>query len=129
MAKKKGILRPDATGTVHDEPGGGELHPHAVPLWLLAAVFGSLLVLTFLTVMATHLDLGSWNIWIALLIAGAKAVLVAEIFMHLYWDRPFHRVLLWSSVLFVVLFIGIAMMDSKSYQPEVIQGYAPGIQQ
>ncbi len=121
--------RPEDTGTVFDEPGGGLVLAHPLPLWLLATVFLTLIGLTILTVSVTHFELGSANIWVALLIAGIKGTLVAEIFMHLHWDRPFHRVMLISAIAFVVLFIGIALMDSHAYQPNLIQGYAPSISQ
>ncbi len=123
------ILRPEDTGTVHDEAGGGLVLTHAVPLKLLAGVFAALLVLTVLTVTVTTVDLGRYNVWVALLIAGVKGALVAEVFMHLRWDRPFHRFLLLSAIAFVVLFIGIALMDTHSYEPDIIQGYAPAITQ
>jgi cytochrome c oxidase subunit 4 len=122
-------LQPEDTGTVRDEPGGGLILTHAVPLRLLAGVFAALLALTVATVAVTRFDLGGMNVWIALLIAGIKGALVAEVFMHLHWDRPFHRFLLLSAIAFVVLFIGIALMDTHSYSPDIIQGYAPGIRQ
>jgi cytochrome c oxidase subunit 4 len=118
-----------ATDTVLDEPGGGQLHPHVVPLRLLLSVFAALILLTVATVGATRLDLGGLNIWIALAIAMAKAGLVAEIFMHLRWDRPLNRILLFSAGIFVVLFIGIALLDSHAYAPDLIPGYAPGTTQ
>ncbi len=123
------ILQPADTGTVHDEPGGGLILTHALPLKLLAGVFVALLVLTFVTVAVTRFELGPLNLWVALLIAGVKGTLVAEVFMHLHWDRPFHRFLLLAAVAFVVLFIGIALMDSHSYGPDIIPGYAPAITQ
>jgi cytochrome c oxidase subunit 4 len=123
------ILKPETTGTVHDEPGGGDLHPHAVPLWMLAGVFGALIVLTVLTVAVTYVDLGKLNIWVALAIAAVKGVLVAEIFMHLRWDRPFNRILLIGALVAVALFIGIAMLDSTTYLPDLIPGHAPAVEQ
>jgi len=116
------ILQPTETGTVHDEPGGSDLHPHAVPLWMLAGVFGALIVLTVATVAVTYVDLGAMNIWVALGIAAVKAVLVAEIFMHLRWDRPFNRVLLLGAVVTVLLFIGILLLDTSTYLPDIIVG-------
>jgi len=123
------ILSTAETGSVRDEPGGGELHAHPVPLWLLIAVFLALIVLTVVTVAATAIDLGHLNVWVALAIAAVKGVLVAEIFMHLHWDRPFHRIALLSAVVFVALFIGIAMLDRVTYLPDLIPGHAPGVQQ
>lgn len=123
------ILGPTDTGTVHDEPGGSDIHAHALPLWLLAAVFGALIVLTVATVAVTYVDLGALNIWVALGIAAIKGLLVAEIFMHLHWDRPFNRILMMSAIGAVALFIGILMLDSTTYLPDMISGYAPGVQQ
>ena len=45
---------------------------HVVPLWLLAAVFGALLVLTCLTVAVAHVDLGNLNLYLALAIATSR---------------------------------------------------------
>lgn len=118
-----------ARGSVLDEPGAGELHPHVVPLWLLAAVFGALIVLTVVTVAVTYVDLGELNLWIAMVIAGMKALLVAAVFMHLAFDRGTNSLLFFGSILFVVLFVGLALMDTTAYNPELIQGYAPGVEQ
>jgi hypothetical protein len=54
---------------------------------------------------------------------------VAEIFMHLHWDRPFNRILMMSAIGAVALFIGILLLDSTTYMPDMISGYAPGVQQ
>jgi cytochrome c oxidase subunit 4 len=128
--EKTGPLDPRDTGTVYDEPAGGELQPHPVPLWLLAGVFLALIGLTVATVAVTYVDLGARNnILVALFIALVKAVLVAEIFMHLRWDRPFHRIVLLGAVVFVVLFIGISMLDVVTYHGDLIPGHAPEIDQ
>ena len=123
------ILQPADTGTVHDEAHGGELHPHPVPLPLLAGVFGALIALTVATVAVTYVDLGSMNLVIAMVIATVKGVLVAEIFMHLRWDKPFHRFALLSAVCFVALFIGILLLDTGAYSGDMISGYGPGVDQ
>ena len=47
----------------------------------LVAVWAALIVLTGLTSAASYLELGEWNIVLALLIAVTKASLVAWIFM------------------------------------------------
>lgn len=85
----------------------------------LVGVFVALMVLTFLTVAATWIELGEFNVWLALLIAFVKAVYVALYFMHLRWDSPFNGLVLAASLAFVVLFIGITLMDSQQYQPVI----------
>lgn len=89
---------------------------HPVPLGLLIATFGALMVLTFITVAATWVDLGPFNIWLALLIAVIKAGLVALYFMHLRWDSPFNAIVLIAAMFFVALFIGIVVLDSREYR-------------
>ncbi len=102
-------------------------HVHVVPTKVLVGVWAALIVLTWLTVSATKVDLGSLNIYIALGIAVVKSAFVALYFMHLRYDRPFHGVVFVVAVLFVALFISFALLDTKEYQPDTIPGYAPAI--
>jgi len=104
----------------HDEGVG-----HVVPLRLLIGVLVVLMALTVVTVAVTWVDLGAFNLLIALAIAVIKGSLVALYFMHLRWDRPFNAVVLISSLFLVALFIALALLDSVHYQPDVIPGYAP----
>jgi cytochrome c oxidase subunit 4 len=104
-------------------PGVG----HVVPLRVLFAVLGSLLVLTFLTVAATWVDFGRFAVWVALGIAVVKASLVLLFFMHLKYDKPFNGVILIVSLFLVALFISIALTDVQQYEPNTIPGYAPEI--
>ena len=107
----------------HDNPG------HIVPLKLLVGVLVVLLFLTFITVAVTWVDLGAFNLVIAMVIATIKATLVLLYFMHLRWDRPFNAVVIISSLVLVALFIVFSMIDSAEYQPDLIPGYAPHMQQ
>ena len=105
-----------------------EGHSHAVPIRILAAVWGTLVVLTWITVSATRLDAGAFNVVIALSIAVVKSAYVVLYFMHLRYDRPFNAVILISALAFVALFIGFALLDTTQYQPGLIPGYAPEIE-
>lgn len=111
----------DTTHESHDHVG------HVTSIRLLVAVWIALMVGTWLTVAATYVDLGALNIWIGLVIATVKAVLVGLYFMHLRWDRPFNAFVFISSFAFLALFIGLAMMDTSHYQPSMIEGFAPGM--
>lgn len=104
--------------TYDDRAHGG---PHVMPVGVLIAVFAALLVLTFITVAVTRVDLGPLNIWIAMGVATAKASLVALYFMHLKYDHRFNLLIFLASFLFVGLFVGITMLDTKHYQPDVRQ--------
>ena len=101
---------------------------HVVPLWLLAAVFGALLALTGLTVAVAHVDLGNLNLYLALGIATVKASLVVLFFMHLFWDRPFNSMIFIGCLLFVSLFIGIALTDSRANDAAAIGGEGAAMQ-
>lgn len=107
--------------------GSGAVHAHVTSPKLLLGIFAILVVLTALTYGVTFVDLGPLNIWIALGVAVIKASLVALYFMHLRWDAPFNGFLFVVSVAFVMLFIGLALMDGAHYQDEVRKGYQPTI--
>lgn len=106
-----------------DVPQAAAHHPkvgHHVPMWVLAATLAALLVLTFFTVAATWIDLGpAVNLWIALIIATIKAVLVALFFMHLAYDKPFNAIVLICALFFVLLFVGLTLMDTLTYQSAI----------
>lgn len=92
---------------------------HPLSLKLLCTIFGLLMFFTFLTVAATWINLGSFNIWLALIIAFVKAVLVCLYFMHLRYDSPFYSVALIAALLFVSLFMGIALLDTHQYDARI----------
>jgi cytochrome c oxidase subunit 4 len=105
-------------------------HPqvgHVVPLPVLFGVLGTLLVMTFVTVAASWIDLGRYNLWLAMGIAVFKASLVLLFFMHLKYDKPFNAIVIIVSMVLVVLFIGFALTDTAQYEPNRIPGYAPSI--
>jgi len=105
-------------------------HPevgHVVPLNVLVSVLAALLLLTAATVAVSGRNFGPFNLWVALGIALLKASLVVLFFMHLKYDKPFNAVVLIVSLALVVLFIAIALTDTRQYEPNVIPGYAPSI--
>jgi cytochrome c oxidase subunit 4 len=76
----------------HNEHSAGGTH--IVPLPIYFAVFGALLVGTGLTVWAATVDLGRFNIVLALLIACVKASLVVLFFMHIYYSSKMTKTVL-----------------------------------
>jgi cytochrome c oxidase subunit 4 len=101
---------------------------HVVPLQLLFGVLAALLVLTVVTVAVTFVDLGPLNLVVALAIAVVKGSLVLLYFMHLRWDRPFNAVIIISALAFVAIFIGLTLLDSYSYQADIIPGFGSQVQ-
>jgi cytochrome c oxidase subunit IV len=93
---------------------------HVAPASMLLIVGGVLLFLTAVTVWVTMADLGrSGNLIVAMVIATIKAAMVGTYFMHLKWDKPFNAIVFCSSVLFVGLFITIAMLDKSDYEADI----------
>jgi len=54
-----------------------------------------------------------------MIIATVKAFLVCAFFMHMWWDKTFNVVVFLSSTLFVVLFIGLTLLDTGHYQDSI----------
>lgn len=92
---------------------------HVVPLGVLLAVFGALVGLTYLTVEVADWDLGAWNLFGALAIASVKATLVALYFMHLRYDSAFYSFLFVVGLAFLVMFLGLTLIDAVAYQPDI----------
>ncbi len=99
---------------------------HIIPLKVYFIVFAALMVLTALTVLVTKIDLGSFNIVLAMLIAIVKSTLVLLFFMHLYYDKKTNLVFFLGSVLFLCIFIVFTLMDIN-YRKEIyeIKGASP----
>jgi cytochrome c oxidase subunit 4 len=76
------------------------------------AVWGALLLGTFLTYEAARLDLGRFNAAVALTIATTKALLVALFFMHLRGasDKLLKLVVI-STVFFLFILLALSMAD------------------
>ena len=90
---------------------------HIIPLSTYFKVFGALMFLTLITVLAAQIDLteylgkGPWNVILAMLIAVVKSTLVLLFFMHLYYDSRTNLFFFLGSLLFVVIFISFTYFD------------------
>jgi cytochrome c oxidase subunit 4 len=100
---------------------------HVMAFKVLVRVWGSLLALTLLTVLVASVDLGRLNLEIALAIAIVKASLVLLFFMHMRYDRPMNAIVFIAALLFFMLFVSLALLDSRAYSPDLIPGYAPAL--
>jgi cytochrome c oxidase subunit 4 len=85
---------------------------HVLPLRVYLSVTATLLVLTAITVYVSTLDFGGYNLVIAMLIAAAKASLVALFFMHLRYDNKLYMVIFVAAVTFLAIFIILTMFDT-----------------
>jgi cytochrome c oxidase subunit 4 len=94
-------------GTSHHGHAEGHGEHHIVPISTYLMVFALLMALLIITLAAASLNLGEWNLVIAITIAVLKALLVVLFFMHLRWSTYLVRVfagaaLFWLSILFVL---------------------------
>lgn len=93
--------------------------PHALPVPVLVATAATLMALTAITVASSRLDLGAFNVVLALAIAGLKASLVALFFMHLRYESRFPSVVFVTAVFFAVLLVGFVVFDTTQYQADL----------
>ncbi len=90
----------------------GHTH-HITPTRTLVAVFAGLVSLTILTVVTSRMDLGGFNVPLALGIAGVKGTLVVLFFMALKYDNRVNMVILTVGALFVIVFLSFTMLDTQ----------------
>ena len=81
-------------------------------------VWAALMVLTGITIAVWKADLSQTaRVVVALTVATIKAALVAIFFMHLWEERGVARLVLVVSTLFVVLLIGLTLIDNATRFP------------
>ena len=86
----------------------GQTHEHAGPgLGIYFAVFGALIVFTWLTVWVSTIDMGALNTPIAMIIAITKASLVILYFMHVKYQTTLTKLtvvcgFVWLGIMFVL---------------------------
>ncbi len=87
-------------------------HASAARYWI---VWVLLLAGTLLTFGASKLHFpGPYHLGIALLIACAKSGLVVLFFMHLWDHEGANRLVFATSIIFIVLLVGLVVLDSAS---------------
>jgi len=84
---------------------------HVVSKKFYILVFAALIILTGLTTGVAFINLGKWNTVVALAIAVCKATLVGLFFMHLRWSSNLLRIVVASSLLWLVILIGLTLSD------------------
>jgi len=102
---------PDFMSQTHDNAHATHV---ITPTLTYVAVFGALLVATFLTYwVATH-DFGWLNTPIALAIAVAKASLVVIYFMGVRYNTPLTKVVVVAGFFWLMIMFGLTMGDYLS---------------
>ncbi len=85
---------------------------HILPLKIYLGVGFALFILTGITVAVSFIDLGGWNVAVALLVASVKASLVALFFMHLLYDNKIYLTILITAIGFLAILIIFTMFDT-----------------
>ena len=88
-----------------------EHRQHVIPTSVYVGIWSVLMVLTAVTVFASFLELGNFNIVLALLIASIKATLVVLFFMHLYYSSSLTKVTMIAALFFLFLLLALSMTD------------------
>lgn len=84
---------------------------HIVPVKIYWAVFLTLLVMTGVTYGVAKIDLGSYNLVVALAIAVFKATLVVLFFMHVKYSTTLTKAIVASGFVFLIVMVFFTMCD------------------
>lgn len=84
---------------------------HVVPVGLYVGIWATLMVCTGLTVFAASVDLGIFNIVVALVIATLKGTLVVLFFMHLRYSTKLTMVTVVAAIFFLIILFSLSMTD------------------
>ena len=87
---------------------------HVSPISIYLTIFGALMVLTLVTVLAAFVNLGAFNPAVAMAIAIFKATLVVLYFMHVKYSSRLTKLVVLTGLFFLVILLGETMMDYAS---------------
>jgi cytochrome c oxidase subunit 4 len=84
---------------------------HVVPVRVYIGVFVALICLTWVTAWVSTVDLGRWNIFVALSIAFFKASLVVLFFMHVKYSTKLTKMIVCAGFFWLILLLFLTMVD------------------
>jgi cytochrome c oxidase subunit IV len=84
---------------------------HVVPLKIYYAIFGTLMVLTGVTVAIAYIDLGPLNTVVALVIACFKAMIVVLYFMHVKYSTRLIKLTVIAGLYWMGILLALTMSD------------------
>ena len=87
---------------------------HISSLKVNFAVAAALMALLALTVGLAYVDLGPFNLPVALLIAAAKGVLIVLFFMHVKYSHRLTWVFAAASLLWLTILLALTLVDFLS---------------
>jgi cytochrome c oxidase subunit 4 len=92
---------------------GDPVGHHAVPYKFNISIWAGLIILTIMTVLVSVMEirLVAFSVVTALVIATAKALVVANYFMHLKYDNKVLKILFGITMLLFLVFIVLTAID------------------
>jgi len=87
---------------------------HIAPKKTYYVIFGSLMVLTTITVVVAFINLGRLNFPVALGIAILKATLVVLFFMHVKYSSRLTKLICGTAFFFLLILFGLTLSDYLS---------------
>lgn len=89
-----------------------EQKPHGfVNYTTYVLVWLGLLAFTGLTVTLAGFHFGSISVFLVLLVAAVKSTLVLYYFMHLKYEKPLFRNMVFIAIIALAIFIGLTFVD------------------
>lgn len=85
--------------------------PHIVPIHVYVGVFIALIIGTVLTWQVALIDLGRFNVIVALTIAVTKATLVVLFFMHVKYSTKLTKLVVIAGLFWLMLLLCITEAD------------------
>ncbi len=70
-----------------------------------------LLTLTIVTWQIAYVDLGRWNMIVALIISITKTALVGAFFMHLRWSSSIVRLVVFAAIFWLAIMLTLTLGD------------------
>lgn len=95
----------------HHHGKDGHHEHHILSTGMALKVWGTLMVLTFITVAVAQIDLGFLNFTVAMLVATIKASIVCMFFMGLKYDHKENTVIFSTSLIFLLIFMILTFGD------------------
>ena len=87
---------------------------HVSPKGVYYTIFGSLMMLTAITVLVAFINLGGLNFPVALGIAITKATLVILFFMHVKYSSRMTKLICGTAFFFLIVLFGLTLSDYLS---------------
>jgi cytochrome c oxidase subunit 4 len=92
---------------------------HIVPVRTYVIIFLALIILTWVTTAIAYIDLGPFNVYVALTIAVIKATLVVLFFMHVKYSEFVTKIYVAAGFFWLLIMIGMTLTDyiSRTWLP------------